>query len=341
MMRGVLEPKQIAPVVRKTSVTAIVVTYNSADEIRECLDSILSQELSAELEIIVVDNDSKDETAEIVRTEYADVALIDHGINAGFASANNIAYEKATGDFIVLVNPDSKLNETAISASIRYMENNPKCGLCGGLLVDEDGHPHPSARKFPTALNKLITMSGLAERFSNSKFFGAGDFRWFDHKTPLRVDWVPGAFTNIRRSMIEEIGFFDERFFLYYEETDLCLRAYRNGWTTDFIPDCIIEHEGGASSKKLEGQTFDAAGSQVRRFRMMAECLYHRKNYGFFSVVANVGAEIFWHQLRRVVNFRPGETARAKRAYSKEIVEGLTDALNETSYGSVCPPRPW
>jgi N-acetylglucosaminyl-diphospho-decaprenol L-rhamnosyltransferase len=324
-----------------SGVSVIVVTYNSADEIRQCINSILSQEIDEDVEVIVVDNNSKDGTANIIRAEYPGLVLIDHGINAGFAAANNLAFRRTSGEYIVLVNPDSKLERSAIAASIRYMEKTPRCGLLGGLLVDENGDSHPSARKFPTALGKLITMSGLAEKFSSSRFFGGSDFRWFDHQSPLEVDWVPGAFTCIRRALIEEIGFFDERYFLYYEETDLCLRARQNGWTIDFIPDCIIQHEGGASSRKLEGQTFDSAGSQVRRFRMMAECLYHRKNHGYYSVIANIGVEIAWHLLRRLVNLRPGQTAKAKRTYSREMVKCLKDALRETNYGRVCPPRPW
>lgn len=322
-------------------VTNLIVTYNSSDEIRACLDSIRAQSVDFEMETILVDNASKDGTADIVRAEYAEVKFIDSGYNAGFAAANNLAFQEAQGRFILLINPDSVMRPEAVAAAIKYMAGHPRCGIVGGLLVDEEGHAHPSARKFPSALTKLITLSGLAERFSSSRFFGAGDFRWFDHKSPLAVDWVPGAFTCVRRSMIEEVGFFDERFFLYYEETDLCLRAKRHGWDTFFIPDSVIEHEGGASSKKIEGQTFDQAGSQVRRFRMMAECLYHRKNYGLASLLANVGVEILWHQMRRLVNMRPGVTAKNKRKHSAELVKGLWSALHATSYGRISPATPW
>jgi len=322
-------------------VSNLIVTYNSADEIRACLDSIRAQSADFEMETILVDNASRDGTADIVRAEYPEVKFIDSGYNAGFAAANNLAFQQAGGRFMLLINPDSVMRPEAIAASINYMASHPRCGIVGGLLVDGEGHSHPSARKFPTALTKLITLSGLAERFSSSRFFGAGDFRWFDHKSPLAVDWVPGAFTCVRRSMIEEIGFFDERFFLYYEETDLCLRAKRHGWGTFFIPDSVIEHEGGASSKKIEGQTFDPAGSQVRRFRMMAECLYHRKNFGLASLLANVGVEILWHQLRRLVNLRPGELAKNKRRYSAEIVKGLQKAMLDTAYGRTSPATPW
>lgn len=322
-------------------VSHLIVTFHSAEEIRDCLDSILAQELRVPAETIVIDNDSNDGTPDIIRDEYPTVKLIESGRNAGFAAANNLALEHVTGQYLVLVNPDSILQPDAVAAALAYLEDHPKCGIVGGLLTDEDGTPHPSARLFPTGWNKLLMLSGLAERFSGSRFFGAGDFRWFDHRKPLAVDWVPGAFTVIRRGMIEEIGFFDERFFLYYEETDLCLRAREYGWETHFLPDSVIVHEGGASGKKLEGEVFDDAGGQVRHFRMMAECLYHRKNSGLPSLLWNIGVEWGWHQLRRLVNLRPGETARRKRAYSKGVVTGLEAALRETSLGRISPPKPW
>lgn len=322
-------------------VSNIIVTYNSADEIESCLNAIRDQEGGLRQETLVIDNDSSDETAEIVSEKFPEVRLVETGANLGFAAANNLALEEASGDFIVLINPDSVIGPGAIAAAVDYLRENEACGLCGGLLVDEEGETHPSARKFPTPLIKFLTISGLSEKFSSSKFFGAGDFRWFDHQNPLAVDWVPGAFTCIRREVIEELGFFDERFFLYYEETDLCLRAAKNGWETHFIPDSVVVHEGGASGKKLEGQVFDSAGGQVRRYRMMAECLYHRKNFGLVSVIANVGVEWLWHQMRRVVNLKPGPEAKSKRLYSKEIVSGLELAMKTTDFGRVCPPRPW
>lgn len=322
--------------------SVFVVTYESADRIAACLHSIRRQEIEdGEIEIIVVDNDSSDGSAELVREQFPDVTLIANQHNAGFAAANNQAWQVARGETLFLVNPDSILEPDAIRNAIDYLEAQPNCGLCGGLLLDDDGARAPSARRFPTLIRKMLTLSGIADRFPNSKLIGGSDYRWHDHESELDVDWVPGAFTAVRRELVEQIGFFDERYYLYYEETDLCRRAKLHGWGVRFIPDAVVRHSGGASSRKIKQYTFDEAGSQVRPFRLRAECLYHRKNGGLPAVLGNLGFEWGWHQLRRLVNLRPGTMAAAKRRYSRLLVRDIEAAVRDTSLGLVCPPKPW
>ena len=322
--------------------SVFVVTYESVDRVSDCLRSIRQQEVEGgQVEIIVVDNDSSDGTASLVREQFPDVTLIANDANVGFAAANNQAWRVAKGEFLFLVNPDSVLEPDAIRNAIVYLETHPDCGLCGGLLLDDDGSRAPSARRFPTVLRKMLTLSGIADRHPNSRLLGGGDYRWHDHDQELDVDWVPGAFTAIRRELVEQIGFFDERYYLYYEETDLCRRAKQHGWAVRFVPDAVVRHSGGASSRKIKQYTFDEAGSQVRPFRLRAECLYHRKNGGLPAVLGNLSFEWIWHQLRWLVNLRPGETAAAKRRYSRLLVRDIEDAVRATSFGLVCPPKPW
>jgi GT2 family glycosyltransferase len=139
--------------------------------------------------------------------------------------------------------------------------------------------------------------------------------------------------------MLEAIGFFDERFFLYYEETDLCLRAHRNGWGVYFLPDAGVTHIGGASSRTRSDLDFDEGGAQVLRFRVRSEFLYFRKNSGLRAVLTNALVEAGWHALRLIAN--PGAGGRGKRAYSRAVVRNVRQALHDTRWGLESPPIPW
>ena len=330
-----------APSPVRQLVSIIVVTYNSEDEIRECLQSIITAKTDALWELIVVDNASRDRSAAIVREEFPEARLIANTANVGSAAANNQALPYLEGDLVLLVNPDSRLCEGAIDAAVAHMKRYPECGILGGLLLDEDGGIHPSARRFPNALRKILMLSGLRERWKDQKWFRDSEFGWADFQKPLNVDWVPGAFTMLRRSLIRELGFFDERFYLYYEETDLCLRAKRHGWEVHFIPESRVIHEGGASSRKHDTEDFDRAGSQEMRFRVLAECLYHRKNHGLVALWGNIGVEWAWHRLRAWASVLPWRKSETKRRSSKMIVRQLEAGLRETEFGTFCPPRPW
>jgi GT2 family glycosyltransferase len=322
-------------------VAVILVSFNTRDRLSACLESLQSQDYSGNVELVVVDNASSDHSKEMISERFPEVTLIANDENLGFAAANNQAYSMTDAEIICLVNPDTLVQRDAVSHAVDHLLRQPETGLCGGLLVDGDGERHPSGRRFPNAFGKFLTLSGLSARFPNSKFFAGQDYGWFDHLTPIQVEWVPGAFTCIRRELIEEIGFFDERYFLYYEETDLCLRAKRHGWRVDLVPSIVIEHEGGASSKTVEAESFDEGGAQILRFRTRAECLYHRKNFGLLGVLTNLGVEWLWHGTRRLANLGSGSQSSHKRADSRLIQGAISQALKDTSFGKTCPTRPW
>ena len=323
-------------------VTVIVVSYNTSGMLKECLESLYQNPGSHELEVFVVDNASKDDSVAMVREHFKPVHLIENQTNRGFAAANNQAYEKASGDYVILLNPDAYVKPGAIENAVSFMESHPECGLCGGRLVNLDGDLDPSARRFPNSLYKFFTLSGLSDRYASSKIFGRGDFKYFDHKSVQEVDWVPGTYTIYRRRMLTQIGLFDERFFIYYEETDLCLRAKRNGWRVFFVPDAEVVHVGGGSARTRKDQKFDKGGSQVLKFRMRSEYLYFRKNHGLFSMLANAGVEIGWHTLRYLLNLRPGGENRAlKRSESSVFIRHGLRALWDTRLGRCSPEIPW
>jgi len=323
-------------------ISVIIVSYNTSSLLRQCLEKLYENRPNMEMEVFVVDNDSVDDSAAMVQREFPQVRLIANDVNMGFGAANNQAWALSSGKYILLLNPDAFVKPSAIDNSIAFMDSHPQCGLCGGRLVKPDGSLDPSARRFPNFLAKFFTISGLRSRFPHSKLFSRHEFGNFDHNSVMEVDWVPGTFTVYRREMLKKTGLFDERFFIYYEETDLCLTAKRSGWKVYFIPDAEVIHVGGASAKTRKDQTFDTGGSQVLKFRMRSEYLYFRKNYGLMSVLANSGVEIGWHLLRYLVNLRPGNGERLlKRQGSKTIIRHGLRALYDTKFGKISPKKPW
>ncbi len=323
-------------------ISIIIVSYNTSDLLRKCLKSIDAACRKEEMEVIVVDNDSSDDSAIMVETEYPRVKLIANEDNKGFAAANNQAFAVASGDYLVLINPDSVIENDALENAVGFMRENPGCGISGGLLLTEGGSPAPSARRFPNGMTKFFTISGLASLFPGRGIFSRHEFGGFDHRRPLEVDWVPGAFTVIRKEVLEETGGFDERFFLYYEETDLCLRAKARGWKVYFYPGARIRHVGGASGRKLADRKFDSKASQVTGFRMRSEWLYHRKNGGIPAVLASAGVEFLWNLLRLGAGLVPGRRGGdERRRTALGVLKGVAVSLFETRMGRVSPPAPW
>jgi N-acetylglucosaminyl-diphospho-decaprenol L-rhamnosyltransferase len=321
--------------------SVIIVSYNTCQLLRQCLMSLVDNACSHEVEIFVVDNDSRDDSVAMVRTDFPQVKLISNTRNMGFAAANNQAYKEFSGKYIVLLNPDAVVQPGALDNAVEFMETHPDIGICGGRLLNANGQLEPSARRFPNSFFKFLIISGLSDKFSSSKLFSRADYKYFDHHSAIEVDWVPGTFSLIRRAMLEEIGFFDERFYLYYEETDLCLRARRAGWKVYFFPGAEVVHVGGACSKTRKDLQLDLGGAQLLKFRMRSELLYFRKNFGFWSVTANSAVEMFFHFLRYLANLRPGKHNRIKRQYSHAIMRHGLQALQDTHWGNVSPPTPW
>jgi N-acetylglucosaminyl-diphospho-decaprenol L-rhamnosyltransferase len=323
-------------------ISAIIVSFNTAALLRQCLADLYANSADVEMEVFVVDNNSKDDSVVMVKTEFPEVKLIANKENLGFAAANNQAWQRSSGEYILLLNPDAFVKQGAVANAVTFLESHPECGICGGRLVKPDGSLDPSARKFPTFLNKLFVISGLSSRFPESRLFSGHEFGNFDHNSVMEVDWVPGTFTMYRREMLEHTGLFDERFYIYYEETDLCQTAKNQDWKVYFLPSAEIVHVGGASSKTRKDHAFDTGALQVVRFRMRSEWLYFRKNSGLAAVLANAGAELGWHVLRWLANLIPGRPDKSqKQKASALIIREIITSLKETRCGSYAPSVPW
>jgi GT2 family glycosyltransferase len=324
------------------TVSVIVVSYNTREILRVCLESLYAGFAApAQLEVIVIDNASRDASAEMVAADFPAIHLIRSDSNLGFAAANNLGFQAAHGRYIVLLNPDTQLGSGVLQTAISHMDANPSAGLAGGRLIDRDGHLQPSARVFPSLLNEFLVLSGLAARFPASRLLGRFDRTWADPMQAAEVDWVPGAFTIIRHDALHSVGPFDERYFLYYEEVDLCRRFKMAGWQVWYWPEIEVRHWGGESSKTVENVEFNTSGSQLTLWRMRSGLLYYRKHHGQLTAWLVASLEQVWHRLR---GFRARLTAgsdSAKAQESKRIVQLMQRAWQETAGGRISPPRPW
>jgi len=324
---------------KSSQTSVIIVSFNTREILRACLERLFACTPDLNLEVIVVDNHSRDASADMVAKDFPAVKLIRSAVNLGFAAANNVGFKAASGDFILLLNPDALLEAGALHKALAHMAANPGIGMGGGRLLDREGREQPSARLYPSLLNEALVISGLASRFPKSKFFGRFDRTWDDSGQPARVDWVPGAFALIRKTALEAAGAFDERFFLYYEEVDLCLRFQKAGWAIWYWPDVVIRHWGGESSKTVEHVEFSSTGSQLTLWRMRSALLYYRKHHGTLAVSLVALLESGWHQLRALRARAQGNPR--KQHESSRVVSLMRRAWDETHCGSISPQRPW
>jgi GT2 family glycosyltransferase len=285
-------------------------------------------------EVLVVDNASGDGSADMVAAEFPRVHLIRSNENKGFAGGNNPAMKIARGRYILLLNSDAFLAEGVLEKTIHYMDDHQGIGVLGCKLTDPDGTLQPSARMLPGPLNKILHITGLAARFSKSKFFGRVDYTWWDHSEPRTVGWVVGAYFLIRRETMENIGVLDERYFLYFEEIDYCLTARRAGWEVVFYPHAEIVHVGGQSTVKVPGK-ISAKGRQMVSIRLTSEFRYYRKMYGWLRLLSIVVIEAGWNATVFVKNFlsRSGEAAD-KMDEARMMIRLIRRTLGEDLWGS-------
>ena len=321
--------------------SVVIVSYNTREILHRCFQALKEASAGLTLEIFVVDNASRDGSVEMLGEQYPEVNVIASAVNLGFGAANNRALVEATGRYIILLNSDAFLRPDALRLSIQHMDENPEIGLGGARLIGPDEAWQPSARCFPSVLNDFLSLSGLSTRYPKSRFFGRADRTWSDHMQPAEVDWVPGAYSIIRPKALQDVGIFDEGFFLYYEEVDLCRRIKEKGYKILYWPDVVVVHLGGESSKTVTQAVMSRSGSQLTLWRMRSEFLYYRKHHGFGAYLA-YQMENLWHQARRFRNsLGSSQDRKDKAAESQMICNLLEQAWRETDGGRVSPPRPW
>ena len=330
-------------------VTAIVVSFNTRDLLRECLHSLVQEcrefHDNRGAEIFVVDNASHDGSPEMVESDFASsaipVRLIRSESNLGFGQANNVALEQAMGRFIVLLNSDAFLHPGALNLARKHIEESPLTGFGGGKLVGRDGSMQPSARCFHSIRNDALILTGLSGHFPRSRILGAPDRTWADPELTANVDWVPGAFMIMRREALAKVGIFDPRFFLYYEETDLCRRVKAAGFDVTYWPDVIVTHIGGESGRQLSSLNVSKTVSRVELWRMRSTLLYYRKHHGWQARAA-LALEWLLYRARYWRNRNSKDAYRQARAEeARQLGMLMQQAWKDTQGGRISPTQPW
>jgi GT2 family glycosyltransferase len=228
--------------------SVVVVSYNCQEPLRACLRSLDDERMLTPLEVVVVDNDSRDDTAYAVASEFPWVKLVVNRTNAGFAHAINEGVRFTGGEYVLLLNPDTVVPAGAIGRLIGELERRPSVGMLGCKLVRPDGSfDHACKRGFPTVLSALYYFSGLAARFPDSSRFAQYTAAQLGIDETGTVDAINGAFMLVRRSAAEEVGELDERYWLWAEDLDWCQRFWESGWEVLYWPEVEVIHLKSAS----------------------------------------------------------------------------------------------
>jgi GT2 family glycosyltransferase len=227
----------------------IIVSWNAKEFLGNCLKSIYSHRPSKEFEVVVVDNCSSDGSGRMLETDFPQVVLIKNEANYGFAKANNIGIRHSRGKYLVLVNSDVEVQAGCFDKICEFMDQNPRIGLSGPLILNSDESVQASCRKFPSLWRSFCEAAWLNQIFNNSSFFSAERMLFFRHDSTRRVNVLSGCFWAARRDALGDVGLLDERFFIYAEDMDWCRRFWESGWEVVFYPEArAIHHSGGSSN---------------------------------------------------------------------------------------------
>jgi len=256
----------------------LILNYNTCEHLLACLSALLAEGSTSlsggpiQAEVFVVDNASSDGSADMIATEFPWVELIRSPRNGGFAFGNNQALTRARGATILLLNPDTLIPPGGIGGLLERLHAHPEAGIVGPKLLRPNGSMHLACRRsFPTPSTAFYRFSGLARLFPHSPRFGRYNLTFVDPDLPIEVDSVCGACMLVRRDVLERVGLLDERFFMYGEDLDWCLRARDAGWTVRYEPAVVVQHLHGAASRKR------ALRTTFHFFRAMD--LFYRKHY--------------------------------------------------------------
>ncbi|SHH49752.1 glycosyltransferase family 2 protein [Bradyrhizobium erythrophlei] len=296
-------------------VSVVVINYNTGYLLDRMFAALEAAKASLRIEFIVVDNASTDNSIEILENKYPSVTLIKNPMNVGFGRANNQAIPHIRGRYILLLNTDAFVASDTLEKTVAFMSDHPRCGVLGVKLVGGDGALQPSCRYFPTPWNVFLERSGLSRLFPNHRL--VDDMSW-DHASVRQCDWVPGCYYLARTEVIREVGLFDPRYFLYYEEVDHCRAVRAAGWQVIYYPFTEVVHIGGESAKTDGAIT--RVGRQISMLQIESELLYFRKYFGVSGVLANVALSMLADVLsiikRTLKTFRIREASSALKHMS-------------------------
>lgn len=295
----------------------ITISTNEAHWLRPCLSTILERQGDISMDVVVADNMSTDGTRELVESEFPQARVVTCA-NHGFSHANNRALMTTDARWVLFINPDTEIVEGTFADLVREADARPELGLIGVKQILPDGALHPTVRYFPNAL-RAFGEALFSERWpKRSKHFGERELDLSLYERELECDWTSGSFLLTRREALESSGFLDERFFIYSEETEFCLRIRKSGWKIVHLPSMTIIHHARKAGVKPKSEAQDAyARIQYARkhFSPVHGALYRAAlllRYGLRALLAPADDPAEREQLRGAYRFAL-ETAAGRR----------------------------
>jgi GT2 family glycosyltransferase len=276
--------------------SVIIVNWNTKELLINCLSSLYSDKYNGEYEVWVVDNASKDGSVEAVRQQFPTVKLISSSLNIGFGAANNLAILQSKGDYIWLLNSDALVRSGTISPLVKFLDENPSAGGVGSKLLNPDGSLQTSCYPFPSITRETWRLFHLDAIWT----YGVYDQLQWDPNEPREVDIIQGASLVLRREALENVGVFDEDYFMYSEEVDLCYRLKNAGWHLYWIPRSEVVHFGGQSTQQVAAEMFLALYQSkllfFRKHRSRFETQLYKLTISFASLIRLLLSPLAWFE---------------------------------------------
>jgi GT2 family glycosyltransferase len=269
----------------------VVVNYNAGECLARCVSSVVEASHGIGLDLLVVDNDSRDGSARLAAERTPEVRLIENPTNRGLSAAWNQAARAVDAPWILFLNPDAQIRQGDLADFVRADEEHPDVALLGPVIRNPDGTIYESGRAFP-GVGQAVGHALLGPFVPGNRFTRAYLQTGWDRRTEREVDWVSGAAILIRRSALEQVGAFDEEFWLYGEELDLCTRLRDAGWKVLATPELEIVHEGGVSTGRSRRTHLTHSQSIYRYYRKHRSTTWRRATLPFAWAVLRARAEL-------------------------------------------------
>jgi GT2 family glycosyltransferase len=273
---------------RAATLSIVIVTWNVRDYVRDCLQSLVDTGVSKWAQVIVVDNTSSDDTESLVRTAYPWVHFIQSGANLGFSRGNNLGMRFASGEFILLLNPDTVVRQRAVDDMLEFAACHPDVGAVGCKQVDrQERTSYEAAVNFPTVWRVACDFFKFSKLFPTSKVFNRRLMGYWNHEDSREVPAIPGSAMLLRRSAIDQVGSLDNSMH-YAEDMELCLRLRRGGWNVYYLSSAVIVHYGGESSRQ------DRNPGLRYQIAFQSFWYYLYKHFGMFAAFRLSCMMFFW-----------------------------------------------
>lgn len=294
----------------RSEIAIIIVSYNTRELLLECLASVIESVGDTSVEIVVVDNDSKDGSADVVRQSYPQISVIANRVNRGFGAACNQAIRATRSPFILLLNSDARLTQQSLRVLFETMELDESCGASGCRLTNDEGREMINTRNFLTPFNQAFELTGITKYIRSRHLSRTCSPKVKSPLADCAVDWIDGACLMLRRAALDDAGLFDEQFFMYSEDEDLCLRLRKRRWTVCYSAAAVAFHKGGGSSAENP--------EELLRHFYKSQMLFLYKHHSQFSVHLYQAAMLTVLSIKRLLRW-----VAADRSGSRDISRRL------------------